>query len=76
VKSENNGKYQVVFAEEFRHCLINMEEFFSEQGSEHLEWWLSKEKEIIIHIDRLLSMNPWVGRLVKKGSFKGLRRMI
>lgn len=47
--------------------------FFAEQGEEVIEWWFSKEDDMIDEIDRLLSSFPYVGEKVEQGNFKGLR---
>lgn len=76
MKKENNKNYKVLFTEEFGLCLDKIQQFFSEQGEESLEWWYSKEDEILDYIDSLHSENPFIGISVESGSFKGLRRII
>lgn len=44
MKKENNKNYKVLFTEEFGLCLDKIQQFFSEQGEESLEWWYSKGK--------------------------------
>ncbi|WP_346208075.1 type II toxin-antitoxin system RelE/ParE family toxin [Caldifermentibacillus hisashii] len=73
---EENKKYQVFFTQEFEICLNYIQQFFSEQGEEPLQWWYSKEEEIIDYLETRLSKNPFMGRQVETGSFKGLRRII
>ena len=75
-KEENNKDYKVLFTEEFELCLDNIEQFFSEQGEETLQWWYLREDEIIEYIESHLSKNPFIGKPVESGSFKGLRRII
>ena len=67
--------FQVFFKEEFDLCLDRIEAFFAEQGHEPLHWWYDKEIEIIDYIERVLTDNPFAGRIVERGSFKGLRRI-
>ena len=38
-----------------------------------LEWWFSKEDDMIDEIDQLLSSFPYTGKMVEQGPFKGLR---
>lgn len=76
MSEEDNVIYEVQFTEEFNECLDRIQTFFSEQGSDVLEWWFNKEDEIIDHINILLSSNPYAGVEVQSGSFKGLRRII
>ncbi|WP_078429803.1 type II toxin-antitoxin system RelE/ParE family toxin [Alkalihalobacterium alkalinitrilicum] len=73
MKKENH--FKVSFTEEFDLCLDNIQQFFAEQGEETLNWWYTKEDEIIDHIESNLSENPFIGREIQKGSFKGLRRI-
>ena len=74
MRRENN--YTVLFTEEFEVCLDKIQHFFSGQGKETLNWWYTKEDEIIDFIDEALSNNPFLGQIVESGSFKGLRRLI
>ncbi|MCM3568961.1 type II toxin-antitoxin system RelE/ParE family toxin [Neobacillus mesonae] len=73
MKKEN--EYTVLFTEEFDLCLENIEKFFSEQEEETLQWWYLREDEIINYIETHLSENPFMGKPVESGSFKGLRRI-
>ncbi|WP_373233407.1 hypothetical protein [Cohnella sp.] len=73
---EHSRSFRVIFKAEFDICLNRIESFFEEQGPEPLEWWYIKEIEIINHIEEMLSSNPFIGRTVERGSFKGLRRII
>ncbi|WEG13404.1 type II toxin-antitoxin system RelE/ParE family toxin [Pullulanibacillus sp. KACC 23026] len=75
MKKENYKGFKVLFTEEFEWCLDKIQRFFSEQGEETLRWWYSREDEIIEYIETNLSENPFIGREVERGSFKGLRRM-
>ncbi|OIJ10866.1 hypothetical protein BKP35_13085 [Anaerobacillus arseniciselenatis] len=52
-----------------------IQQFFSNQSEETLKWWFSKEDEIIDYIELSLSKNPFMGQVVEKGNFKGLRRI-
>ena len=56
-------------------CLDSIQQFFSEQGEDTLEWWFSKEDEIIDYIELNLSQSPCMGLTVEGGSFRGLRRI-
>lgn len=71
---ENNEYFKVVFTQEFNCCLDRIQSFFS-QEEETLNWWYTKEDEIIDYIETLLSSNPFAGATVDIGSFKGLRRI-
>jgi hypothetical protein len=75
MKKENRNQYKVLFTEEFELCLDNIQQFFSEQGEDTLEWWFSKEDEIIDYIESNLSQSPYMGLAVEGGSFRGLRRI-
>lgn len=75
MKKENNLCYLVIFTDEFDLCLDRIQEFFAGQGYDTLQWWYAKENQIIDYIEHLLSHNPFIGRLVERGSFKGLRRI-
>ncbi|WML52278.1 type II toxin-antitoxin system RelE/ParE family toxin [Neobacillus sp. PS3-12] len=75
MKKENRNQYIVLFTEEFELCLDNIQQFFSEQGEDTLEWWFSKEDEIIDYIESNLSQSPYMGLAVEAGSFRGLRRI-
>ncbi len=70
---ENNRNFSVYFTEEFNKCLDQIQDFFAEQGEDVLEWWFSKEDNMIDEIDRLLSSFPYAGKKVEEGSFKGFR---
>lgn len=54
---------------------MNALNFFSEHDVETLNWWYSKEDEIIDFIEKLLSSTPFAGPALVSGSFKGLRRI-
>ena len=41
-----------------------------------LEWWFSKEDNMIDEIDSLLSSFPYAGRTVEHGPFEGYRCLI
>ncbi|MGN7388774.1 hypothetical protein [Sporosarcina sp. SAFN-015] len=71
MREENNRSYSVHFTEEFNNCLDQIQAFFAEQGEDVLEWWFSKEDNMIDEIDRLLSSFPYVGRTVEHGPFEG-----
>ncbi|MCR2823797.1 type II toxin-antitoxin system RelE/ParE family toxin [Lederbergia panacisoli] len=75
MRKENYKAYKVLFTQEFEFCLDNVQQFFSEQGEETLHWWYLREDEIIEYIETHLSENPFIGKLVESGSFKGLRRI-
>jgi hypothetical protein len=75
MQKENSNHYKVLFTEEFELCLDKIQQFFSEQGEDTLEWWFLKEDEIIDYIESNLSQRPYMGQAVESGSFKGLRRM-
>lgn len=76
MKKENNLHFHIVFTEEFHLCLNRNKEFFAEQGEDTLNWWYSREDEILNYIESLLSSNPNIWKSVKNGDFKGLRRRI
>lgn len=59
---------------EFEICLKYIQQFFSEQGEEPLQWWYSKEEEIIDYLETHLSKNPFMGRQVETGSFIGFKK--
>lgn len=42
---KENIKYKVLFTEEFDLCLDNIQQFFSEQGEETLQWWYLREEK-------------------------------
>lgn len=75
MKRGNKVPFEVRFTEEFDICLEKIQEFFSEQGEETLQWWYSKEDEIIDYIESHLSENAFVGSAVETGDFKGLRKL-
>jgi hypothetical protein len=76
LQTENNHFYDVLFTEEFDNCLDHIQDFFAEQGDETLNWWYLREVKLINHLEQLLSRHPHVGQLVKRGSFKDLRRTV
>ncbi|WP_164669603.1 type II toxin-antitoxin system RelE/ParE family toxin [Virgibacillus doumboii] len=71
--TEDNRKFSVYFTEEFNKSLDQIQAFFSEQGEDVLEWWFTKEDNMIDEIDRLLSSFPYAGKMVEQGPFEGLR---
>ncbi len=71
--TEDNRKFSVYFTEEFNKSLDQIQAFFSEQGEDVLEWWFTKEDNMIDEIDQLLSSFPYAGKMVEQGPFKGLR---
>ena len=75
MRKENNTEFKVLFTEEFGLCLDNIQQFFTEQDEETLQWWYAREDEIIDYIESHLSKNPFIGKLVDNGSYKGLRRI-
>jgi plasmid stabilization system protein ParE len=75
MKKENNKGYKVLFTEEFELCLDKIQQFFFEQGEDTLQWWYSREDEIIEYIESHLAENPYMGKPVEDGSFKGLRKI-
>ncbi|AXF56271.1 type II toxin-antitoxin system RelE/ParE family toxin [Salicibibacter kimchii] len=70
---KDNRRFSVHYTEEFSRCLDQIQAFFAEQGEEVIEWWLSKEDDMIDEIDRLLSSFPYAGEKVEQGNFKSLR---
>ncbi len=76
MREENNRSYSVHFTEEFNKCLDQIQDFFAEQGEDVLEWWFSKEDNMIDEIDSLLSSFPYAGRTVEHGPFEGYRCLI
>jgi hypothetical protein len=76
LQTESNHNYDVVFTEEFDNCLIHIQDFFAEQGDETLNWWYLREEKLINHLDQLLSRYPYIGQLIERGNFKGLRRTV
>lgn len=68
---EDSQKFLVRFTEEFSNCLDQIQAFFAEQGEDVLEWWFSREDNMIDYIDHLLSFFPYIGKLVEEGAFKG-----
>jgi|SRR5690625_163434 len=70
---ESNRNFSVYFTEEFNKCLDQIQAFFADQGEDVLEWWVTKEDNMIDEIDHLLSSFPYVGKRVEEGSFKGFR---
>lgn len=69
MKKENINRYKVLFTKEVELCLDKIQQFFSEQGEEALQWWYSKEDEIIEYIENHLSENPFMGKSIEIGSF-------
>ncbi len=61
---DDNQSFSVHFTEEFNRCLDQIQPFFAEQGEDVLEWWFSKEDNMIDEIDRLLSSFPYIGKMV------------
>lgn len=61
---ESNCNLSVYFTEEFNKCLDQIQAFFAEQGEDVLEWWFTKEDNMIDEIDRLLSSFPYAGKRV------------
>ena len=72
MKRDNKVPFEVRFTEEFDICLEKIQEFFSEQGEETLQWWYSREAEIIDYIESHLSENAFFGPAVETGDFKGI----
>ena len=70
---ESNRNFSVYFTEEFNKCLDQLQAFFADQEEDVLEWWFTKEDNMINEIDHLLSSFPYVGKRVEEGSFKGFR---
>jgi len=70
---ENNRNFSVYFTEEFNKCLDQIQAFFADQGEDVLEWWFTKEGNMIDEIDHLLSSFPYAGKRVEEGSFIGFR---
>lgn len=69
----SNRNFSVYFTEEFNKCLDQIQAFFAEQGEDVLEWWFTKEGNMIDEIDHLLSSFPYAGKRVEEGSFRGFR---
>ncbi len=59
---ESNRNFSVYFTEEFNKCLDQIQSFFADQGVDVLEWWVTKEDNMINEIDHLLSSFPYVGK--------------
>ena len=70
-KSDQN--FSVYFTKEFNKCLDQIQAFFAEQGEDVLEWWFSKEDNMIDEIDHLLSSFPYAGKRVEECSFREFR---
>ncbi|PYZ96369.1 hypothetical protein CR205_11625 [Alteribacter lacisalsi] len=75
MEGDDKGRFDAFFTEEFDTCLDNIHNFFAEQGTEVLGWWLKKEIEVIDYIDSLLSLFPFSGLAVIDGPFAGFRRI-
>lgn|SRR5699024_3850029 len=73
MNKESDQIYSVYFTKEFNNCLDQIQAFFAEQGEDVLEWWFSKEDNMIDEIDHLLSSFPYAGKKVEEGSFRGFR---
>lgn len=73
MKRENDSHFSVQFTEEFNKCLDEIQTFFMEQGEDVLKWWYSKEDNLIIEVEHLLSSFPYIGKVVEHGEFKGFR---
>src|SRR5690625_225503 len=73
MENESNRTFSVYFTEEFNKCLDQVQAFFAEQGEDVLEWWFSKEDNMIDEIDRLLSSFPYAGKKAEEGPFDGFR---
>ena len=61
---ESERNFSVYFTEEFNKCLDQIQAFFADQGKDVLEWWFTKEGNMIDEIDNLLSSFPYVGKRV------------
>lgn len=70
---ESNLGFSVYFTKEFNRCLNQIQAFFAEQGEDVLEWWFTREDNMIDEIDRLLSSFPYIGKMVEQGPFEGFR---
>ena len=44
---ESNRNFSVYFTEEYNKCLDQIQAFFADQGEEVLEWWFTKEDNMI-----------------------------
>ena len=73
MNKESDQNFPVYFTKEFKNCLDQIQAFFAEQGEDVLEWWFSKEDNMIDEIDHLLSSFPYVGKKVEEVSFRGFR---
>ncbi|WP_222860477.1 hypothetical protein [Bacillus rubiinfantis] len=49
--------FLVHFTEEFNKCLDQIQTFFAEQGEDVLEWWYSKEDNMIDEMDVSLTIH-------------------
>lgn len=47
---ESDQIFPVYFTMEFNKCLDQIQIFFEEQGEEVLEWWFSKEDNMVYKI--------------------------
>lgn len=70
---ESNMNFSVYFTEEFNKCLDQIQAFFAEQGDDVLEWWFTKEDNMIDELNHLLSSFPYAGKRIEDGTFKGFR---
>ena len=73
MNKESDQNFPVYFTKEFKNCLDQIQAFFAEQGEDVLEWWFSKEDNMIDEIDHLLSSFPNIGKKVEEGPFRGFR---
>lgn len=68
---ENNQRLSVYFIEEFNKSLDQIHAFVAEQGEDVLEWWFSKEDNMIDDIDRLSTFFPYLKKRLRKDLSKG-----
>lgn len=47
MNKESDQNFSVYFTKEFNKCLDQIQAFFAEQGEDVLEWWFSKEDNMI-----------------------------
>jgi len=47
MEKESNQNFSVYFTEEFNKCLDQIQAFFAGQGEDVLEWWFTKEDNMI-----------------------------
>src|SRR5690625_4079006 len=69
----SNRNLSVYFTEEFNKCLDQIQAVCAEQWEDFLEWWFTKEGNMIEESDHLLSSFPYAGKRVDEGSFRGFR---